>query len=151
MRKIYYEKIGRKYIPVYEYDSDLSHGLPKGDHLLSVYPGGQSCRYNIEPAFAPMIAAGIYAEDAISKAIVKASDLRPSKSPITEEQKDAWKKLATSFGEDSHMLQWPAAQEVAREAVKALQTEADLLLLNPAVKNAYEEFMLICKLTKELK
>ena len=151
MKKTYYEKIGRKYIPVSEYDSDLSYAIPYGNHLLSVYPGGQSTRYNVEPTFAPLIAAGRYAEDAISKAVMKASDLRPSTTPLTQEQRDAWENLAKAFGEDRHMLQWPAAQDIARVAVTALQVEANMLLSNPAVKNAYEEFMIICKLTKETK
>jgi len=151
MKKIYYEKIGRRYVPVSEYDSDFNDGFTQGDHLVSVYPGGKSYRYNIDSAFAPLIAAGRYAEDAISKAIMKASDLRPSKALITQEQKNAWDNLAKAFGEDSHLLQWPAAQETARAAVTALQNEANVLLSNPAVKNAYDEFMVICKLTKETK
>lgn len=149
MNQIFYKKVGRKYIPVSEYDYEISHALPKGNHLISVYPGGQSCRYNIDPAFAPMIAAGRYAEDTVSKAIVAASDLRPSITPLTQEQKDAWDNLSKSFGQESHMLQWPAAQDIARLAITTLQNEADMLLLNPAVKLAYEEFMIICKLTKE--
>ena len=151
MKKVYYEKIGRKYVPVSEYDSEFNEGFHRGDHLVSVYPGGASYRYNIEPAFAPLIAAGRYAEDAISKAIMKASDMRPTKVPLTQEQRDAWEKLSQAFGEDSHLLQWPSIQDAARAGVTALQTEADVLLSNPAVKNAYEEFMLICKLTKETK
>lgn len=57
MKKIYYEKIGRKYVPVREYDSDFMDAWPKGTHLVMSYPGGQSKRYNIDPNYAAMIAA----------------------------------------------------------------------------------------------
>jgi hypothetical protein len=46
-----------------EYDEYLMDGLPYGNHMIMVYPGGQSTRYNIDPALAPMIAAGRVAED----------------------------------------------------------------------------------------
>jgi len=39
MKKIYYEKVGRKYIPVSEYDSNLLDGFTKGNHLVMSYPG----------------------------------------------------------------------------------------------------------------
>ena len=65
MKKIFYEKVGRRYVPVSEYDSDLLDAFPKGTHIVMCYPGGQSRRYQIDPAYAPMIAAGRVAEEAI--------------------------------------------------------------------------------------
>ena len=147
--KIFYEKIGRRYKAVYEYDQALMDSFPKGSHLVICYPGGSSTRYNVDPAYAPMIAAGRIAEDKISEAIRKASDLRPKRAPITEGQRQAWENLVTEFGEDARMLTMPSAREVADEAVKALIEEADKLLANPAVKLAYEQFQMVCKLTAE--
>jgi len=57
-KKIYYEKLGRRYVPVAEYDNDLLDSFPKGNHLVMSYPGGQSRRFNIDPNYAAMIAAG---------------------------------------------------------------------------------------------
>ena len=148
-KKIYYEKVGRRYKPVYEYDQTLMDAFPKGSHLVICYPGGQSTRYNVDPAYAPMIAAGRVAEDKISEAIRKASDLRPKRAPITEGQRQAWENLVTEFGEDARMLTMPSAREVADEAVKALIMESDKLLANPAVRLAYEQFQMVCKLTAE--
>lgn len=148
MKKIFYEKIGRRYVPVREYDSEINYGMPEGHHLIVVRPGSTSYRYNVDPAFAPLIAAGLYAEDTIASAIIDSSSLRPSHTPLTQEQIDAWKKLSEAFGESSHTLQCPSANDIARSAVTALQNEAQVLLSYPAVKNAYDEFMLICKLTK---
>lgn len=148
MKEIFYKKVGRKYEAVSEYDEAFSHSIPYGDFLVSVYKDG-STRRPITPAFAPMIAAGRYGKDHITKAIRDASDMRPQNSPITEGQHRAWKKLATEFGDERHCLTWPAAQDAADEAVKAMQVEADKYLTNPAVRKAYEHFMTVYQLTKE--
>lgn len=149
MNKLYYEKVGRKYVPVSEYDNDLLDSFTKGTHLVQVYPGGSSRRYNIEPAYAPMIAAGRVAEDAISKALMKASDLRPKRAPITEGQRKAWDNLIKEFGEEARCLEWPAAREACEEAVKAMSVEAEKLLDHPAIRKSYDNFMLVCKLVKD--
>jgi hypothetical protein len=86
VKKIYYEKVGRKYVPVSEYDSDLTDSFGKGSHLVICYPGGQSRRYNIDPDYAALIAAGRVAEDAMIQAMSKASELRPATTPITPAQ-----------------------------------------------------------------
>jgi hypothetical protein len=151
MKKIFYEKVGRRYKPVYEYDQVLLDAFPKGTHLVDVYPGGSSRRFNVNPAYAPMIAAGRVAEDAISKVLMKASDLRPKNAPLTEGQRKAWDNLVKEFGDEARCLEWPSAREACEEAVKAMQVEAGVLLENPTVRKAYEHFMLICELTKETK
>lgn len=149
MKKIYYEKIGRKYVPVAEYDNDLLDAFTKGTHLVQVYPGGASRRYNIDPAYAPMIAAGRVAEEAICKAISKASELRPKQTPITVGQKKAWEKLAKEFGDELCTLHGLSVHDCAEAGVKAMQLEADKLLSNPTVRQAYERFLFLAELTKE--
>lgn len=149
MKKIYYEKVGRRYVPVSEYDSDFLDAFPKGAHLVITTPGSKSTHYRIDPAYAPMIAAGRVAEDKISEMIRKATDLRPKRSPITEKQKEAWENLVKELGEDARMLEWPSAREACEVAVKAMQVEAEKLLTNPSVRKAYEHFLLVAELTKE--
>jgi hypothetical protein len=149
MKKIYYEKVGRKYVPVAEYDNDLLDSFTKGTHLVQVYPGGSSRRYNIDPAYAPMIAASRVAEDAICRAISKASELRPKSTPITEGQRKAWRKLAREFGDDLCTLHGLSVHDCAEAGVKAMMEEADKLMTNPSVRKAYERFILIAQLTKE--
>ena len=149
MKKIYYEKKGRRYVPVSEYDSDYLDSFPKGNHLVMCYPGGTSRRFNIDPALAPMIAAGRFAEDAICKAISKASELRPEKTPITPEQKAAWENLAKAFGSDLCTLRGASIHDCAEAGVKAMQEEAMRLMENESVRKAYDHFMLMCKLVKE--
>jgi hypothetical protein len=151
MKKIYYEKVGRRYKPVSEYDNDLIDSFTKGTHLVQVYPGGSSRRYNINPAYAPMIAAGRVAEDKISEVIRKATDLRAAskETKLTEEQLRCWKALNKAFGNERHALQWPSAREACEEAVKAMQEEAEKLLTVPAVRKAYEHFLFVAELTKD--
>ena len=149
MKKIYYTKEGRKYVPVAEYDSDLLDSFSKGTHLVMVYPGGTSRRFNIDPNYAAMIAAGRVAEDAICRAIAKASELRPQRSPITEGQQKAWKNLAKEMGDELCTLYGSSARDCAEAGVKAMMEEAEQLMTNPSVKKAYEHFLLMCELTKD--
>lgn len=149
MKKIYYVKEGRKYVPVAEYNDELMDSFTKGNHLVMCYPGGTSRRFNIDPNYAAMIAAGRVAEDAICRAISKASELRPKNTPITEAQQKAWKKLAKEMGDELCTLYGLSVRDCAEAGVKAMQEEAEKLMNNPAVKKAYEHFMLVCELTKE--
>lgn len=148
-KKIFYEKQGRKYVPVAEYDNELLDSFPKGNHLVMCYPGGSSRRFHIDPNYAAMIAAGRVAEDAISKALMRASDLRPKSAPLTEGQRAAWDNLVKEFGEEARYLEWPSAREACEEAVKAMQAEADKLMSHPAVRKSYENFQIVCKLINE--
>jgi hypothetical protein len=149
MKKIYYEKKGRRYVPVSEYDSEYLDSFSKGTHIVMVYPGGQSRRYNIDPNYAAMIAAGRLAEDGICKAIRKASEMRPQRTPLTPGQKKAWEKLAKEFGDDLATLTMGSARDHAEAGVNAMIAEADKLMTHPAVRDAYEQFLLTCELCKE--
>ena len=149
MKKIYYVKEGRRYKPVAEYDNDLMDSFRTGNHLVMVYPGGTSRRFNIDPALAPMIAAGRVAEDAMCKAMMDASELRPQRTPLTEGQRKAWKKLAKEFGDELCTLQGSSTRDIVEAGVQAMQAEADKLMQHQAVRQAYEQFQLVCELTKE--
>ena len=149
MKKTYYEKKGRRYVPVAEYDNDYLDSFPKSNHLVMCYPGGSSRRFNIDPNYAAMIAASRVAEDAISQAVVKASEMRPRRAPITEKQKKAWENLAKAFGDEVYYIELPSAREVAEQGVKAMQEEADKLMTNPSVRKAFERFVLVAQLTKD--
>jgi hypothetical protein len=145
---IFYIKKGRRYIPHSSYSSEFCDSFPKGTHLVQSYPGGSSRRFNIDPAYAPMIAAGRVAEDVISKKLMAASDLRPKRAPMTPKQIKAWNNLVKEFGEEARCLEWPSAREACEAAVKAMQEEADKLLSDPIVRKAYDRFLFVAELTK---
>ena len=146
---VFYEKVGRKYIPVREFDSRLQGSFPKGTHLVISHPGGRSTRYNVDPNYAGLIAAGCVAEDAMTEAIQKASELRPQQTPVTPAQQRAWKNLTKAFGDELTLLHWSSSHDIAQAGLKALQQQADVLYSNPAVRDAYEKFLFVCALTRQ--
>ena len=150
MKRIFYEKVGRRYKPVYEWDQGLMDAMPKGSHLVQVYPGGKSTRYNVDPTYAAMIAAGKYAEDAVSEVIRKAGELRPVTRALTPEQRAAYDVFINMLPEDErYYMTYGSARDAAEAGVKAMEEEAKQLLTHPAVQKAYDHFMLVCKLTKD--
>ena len=128
MKKIFYEKKGRRYVPVAEYDNEFLDSFPKGNHLVMCYPGGSSRRFNIDPNYVAMIAAGRVAEDAICDSLRKSSEMKPQRTPITPGQKKAWEKLAKEFGDELCPLTYGSTRDHAEAAVKAMMEEAEKLL-----------------------
>ena len=150
MKKIFYEKKGRRYVPVAEYDSEYLDSFPKGNHLVMCYPGGSSRRFNIDPALAPMIAAGRVAEDSIAEVIRKAGEIRPTKSPLNPEQRTAYEKLMDTLPDNErYYMTYGCARDAAEAGVKAMTVEADKLMSHESVRKAYDHFILMCKLVKE--
>ena len=152
-KTIFYKKEGRKYVPAYEYDQELMDAFPQGAHIVLCYPGGKSVRYNVDPNYAAMIAAGRIAEDRISSTILRAGEMRMQhrvrNNPLTPEQKAAWEHLVEVFGDDAKQLEWPSVREVVVAGVEAMQEEAVKLMQHESVRLAYEHFLLTCELTKE--
>ena len=147
--EVYYTKKDGEYIPVSYYDSDIMDGFPKGSHLVVVKDGSVSRRYNIDPTFAPTIAAFEYSKNAICAAIIKASEAKPAGRPITPKQAAAFDALKQAYGSDMYYIQYPSVNEAVSAGVEVLQLEIEKLLKNPAVKKAYDNFMLLAKLAYE--
>jgi hypothetical protein len=149
MKKVFYEKVGRRYKPVYEYDQTMMDAFPKGTHIVMCYPGGQTRRYNIDPNYAAMIAAGRVAEDAVCTAMIKADEIQPPRRAMTEEERDAWNNLIAVWGDEARSLRRPAIRDVAEAGVKAMMAEAEKLMQNEGVRKAYEHFQLMCEMVKK--
>lgn len=148
MNKIFYEKRGRRYYPTHEYDSNFIDSFPKGNHLVMSCPGGRSTRYNVDPNYAAMIAAGWVAEDKICSAIYKASESRPSREPLTPGQIRAWNKLKKEFGDDMYGLRGVSIHDCVEAGMKSMMEEANKLMEHPEVKKAFEQFLLVASLAK---
>lgn len=149
MKRVFYEKTGRRYRPVSEYDDAVIGAMPFGAHMVVVQPNHEMRSYQIDPAHAPMVAAGMYAREAIVDAVCRASEMRPQRKPITPEQLAAWQALAKAFGDDLATLNHASAHDIAEAAVTATAAAAKDLLNNPTVKAAYEQFLLVAKLAKK--
>jgi hypothetical protein len=149
MKKVFYEKVGRRYKPVYEYDQTMMDAFPKGTHIVMCYPGGQTRRYNIDPAYAAMIAAGRVAEDAVCTAMVKADEIQPPRRAMTEAERDAWNNLIVVWGDEARSLRGSSMRDVAEAGVKAMMAEAEKLMQNEGVRKAYEHFQLMCEMVKK--
>jgi hypothetical protein len=81
--------------------------------------------------------------------MVKSSELKPQHTPLTEGQRKAWRKLAKEFGTELCTLEGSSTRDIVEAGVQAMQIEADQLMSHPAVRDAYEQFQLVCKLVKE--
>jgi hypothetical protein len=75
--------------------------------------------------------------------------MRPRKKELTVEQQRAWQRLNKSMGDDIYTLEVGSSRDIAEAGLKAMQQEAEQLLTNPAVRLAYEQFLLVCELTKK--
>ena len=151
-KKIYYEKRGRRYVPVSEYDSDLMDAFSKGNHLVMSYPGGKSTAYNIDPNYAALIAAGRVAQESMHQAINDAAKMKSDQwnnVALNNEQFEAWNHFVEVMGERGRYVYYNSVHDIAEAGIKALEAEAADLMKHESVKNAYEQFLLVCKLTKE--
>ena len=152
MKKIYYEKVGRRYRPVSEYDSDWLDSFSKGNHLVMCYPGGSSRKFNVDPNYAALIAAGRIAQNAMREAIYEAAAMHRMEhegNELTREQNAAWRKFEKVMGERGKYIRFKSTHDIADAGLKALEKEAAELMSRPAVKDAYENFLMVCKLVKE--
>jgi hypothetical protein len=146
-----YKKVGRRYVEVGEYDTEFMDYVQNGATLVLKRKSCTARYFNVEPAVVPMLAAAKYCEDEISMALVKAGELRMQRSDRTREmtpgQRAAWDNLVREFGDSARQLEWPSARECAEAGAQAMQEEAQKLLANESIKEAYEHFLLLCKLS----
>ena len=152
MKKIFYEKVGRRYVPVHEYDDFLLDSFPKGSHLVMCYPAGESRVYNVDPNYAAMIAAGRVAADAMCKAIGEASEMQKERygdKALTNEQLAAWNHFIEVMGESGRYVSYNSIRDIAEAGVKALEEEAVKLMKHETVRAAYEQFLTVVELCKE--
>jgi hypothetical protein len=83
-------------------------------------------------------------------ALVKASQLRLRKTPLTPDQKQAWENLQKAFGDDICTLHVDSAHDIALAGLNALQkTAKELYSTHPSVQAALDHLMLLTKLTEE--
>lgn len=114
-----YEKRGRRYIPVQQYDSKIMDSFTKGFTMVHVEPGVSSYRYNIDPAIPEVLAAVKLLQDAMAKAMRDKSRWTPNR-PLTKKQKALYDAYAESMGNDIYLLQSASAYDVVEAGTKIL-------------------------------
>ena len=121
MKETYYIKVGKRYKPVREYDSQLMDSFPEGCHLVVSFPGNTSYRYNIKPDTAALEAAfRVAAENGkIADEIHKVCEAKPRK-PWGDKQKAAFKKFQEESGLDMFYLGYPSIQDIVEAMRRAI-------------------------------
>lgn len=149
MKELFYRKVGRRYVPVSEYDSNLLDAFPQGAHLVMSVPGGRSTHYNIDPNYAAMIAAGRIAEDAMVDAMHRADmPIPPDGREMTEAEVEAWNNLIAVWGNSARTLTRGGIRTVVEAGIDAMQAEADRLMQHESVRLAWDHFQTVCALTR---
>jgi hypothetical protein len=92
-----YEKRGRRYHPVREYDNITMDSMPKGAHLVVVLPGESSTRYNVNPDHAAVLAALRMHREPMLKVLRQASEMKPS-TKLTQQEKKAYAAFVSVMG-----------------------------------------------------
>lgn len=113
-----YVKRGRRYYPVSERDEYES--FPHGAHLVICEPGSRLTRFSVSPDRAGLLAAAEPARERIRLAVVDALAMRPTKLPVTPEQRRAWESFVAAMGNDGYIVEYPSVNEVADRAIKAI-------------------------------
>lgn len=114
-----YEKRGRRYYPVHEYDPKVMDSYPKGFHLVHVQPGSTSIRYHVEPDVPTLLAAAKLLEDAMAEAMRDRSKWESTKA-LTEPQLKAYKAFEKAMGCNIYNLQSASAHDIIQAGIKVL-------------------------------
>ena len=144
---IYYVKEGKKYVPVSYYDSDMMSALPAGATLIVKEDGCTMYRRKVDINSASFLAAAVSLEHDIGMALVRASEARPHRKELTQEQHDDWDAFMKKHGESFRWIEYPSGQEVAAHMLSTLQKRLEAAHENPAVKEAWDHYRMMVGLT----
>ena len=122
MKKVFYEKVGNRYIPVREYDDQLLSALNKGNYFISIKPGSTSYRSTSFKSVEEFEILGtlLNYEDALMKNINSIIQLKSNREPITLEQQQAWLALEKTFSNDKVSIYAPSLQEMINSLFKVI-------------------------------
>lgn len=149
-RETYYVKRGDDYIPVCEYDSDMSGAWKYGCHLVINEFGSRMVLQDVDPDYAAVIAAVKIYKEILLKCVHTASEARPKTGngiPFTESQKAALVKLKEELGEHTHYFEFSSLQEIVDKSVDDFMNVVGKKYQDhPFVKKAYDNLLLKIKL-----
>jgi hypothetical protein len=114
MSTVFYKKVGRRYVPVSEYNDNLLDALPEGVTMVYVKPGVTSYVYRVEPDFEAVDAALEVMKDDIINIFVELMELKPKSPTLTERQRELWNELKGSFNEQDFYCIRESMYDMAR-------------------------------------
>jgi len=140
--KTFYEKIGKRYYPVKEYDEELISSLAEGSYLITIKPGSKNIRkasLETKEEF-EILATLIKYEKELFHVLIEESKMRPNKEPLTKKQNQAWINLEKSFGGSVCTLQGKSWQEIIDKLhlsiIEKIKTDKrSILLLDEVIEN----------------
>ena len=89
MKETFYRKVGHRYKPVLEYDSNMLDAFPAGAHLVVCEPGLKSTWFNVERDHASLLAAFHAHREELADVLHKASKLRMQRELTTPRERKA--------------------------------------------------------------
>lgn len=120
MTRVLYEKHGKRYKPVSEYDPIVFDAMEMGAHLVIVKPGIKSTRYHVEPENVRVLATIELHREAIMQAMRDATEVRPYGELSLLERK-AYKAYCDVMGREAMlMLSVPAASSILDALEKSI-------------------------------
>jgi hypothetical protein len=141
-KKVYYEKQGRRYVEVGEYDGEFLDRVPNGATLIIKRENSTMRRYKVDPDFISLLAAATMLEDQLSKLILEASKARPEQRPITPEQRDAWQAFADSMGQSLCLIRYSSCRDIAANILEIIAKKAEGTAKdNPFVEDARQSYI----------
>lgn len=150
-KTLYEKKVSPKgkvtYVPCAEYMEYDS--FPMGHTLVSCFPGAKTRKFNVDPDVVSLYAAAYNAKELIVSKLLEASTARPSKTPITQEQRDAWDAFAATFDDNWRSVQMPSANDIANAVVELLLKEVQETMKSESLKKSYDQFVMLWNLHKQ--
>ena len=116
-----YKKVGRRYRPVAEHEEWDSY--PDGAHLVVCSPGSTLRRFSIDPDRAGLLAAAEPLRSQIRALVMDLHKMRPTRRPVTLEQKAAWHAFERAMGNDAYCTEYASVGEIADAVVDLIVTE----------------------------
>ena len=113
------------------------------------FPGAKTRKFNVDPDVVSLYAAACNAKELIVSKLLEASTARPSKTPITQEQRDAWDAFAATFDDNWRSVQMPSANDIANAVVELLLKEVQETMKSESLKKSYDQFVMLWNLHKQ--
>ena len=146
-KTVYYQKRNGRYIPVREYDSNFLDSRAYGTYVTNVVRGSRSTKYVVDADFLALEAAALELKDQLADIVLKANELRPASTPVTEHQRELWDQLLESG--IGHVFV-PSPYDIADQFLQVIMDKAKQMISeNACVRDLQEQYQTALALVKK--